>query len=231
MVFLTVLAACGSPAGPEPADGAVLFIGNSLTATNDLPGLVTHLSRAIGAEIPTTAVIGAGVSLQDHWADGGALAEIGRGGWRAVVMQQGPSTLPASRKHLILWTGTFADAIRDAGSTPYLYMVWPPLSGDWDRGAESYRLAAESADAGLFPVAEAFRAAWRRDPDLQLLGPDDFHPSPLGTYLAAVVIVAQLEGVSPLGFPSAVEGQLAVDPAVATLLQQAAAEAIEAHAR
>lgn len=107
-------------------------------------------------------------------------------------------------------------------------MIWPPLTGDWQQGIESYRMAAESAGAGLFPVAEAMRAAWNRDPELDLLDGDAFHPAPKGTYLAAVVIVAQLLDRSPIGLAHTVPGYVTLTPDVALLLQEVAREAIEA---
>jgi len=52
------------------------------------------------------------------------------------------------------------------------------------------------------PAGEAWRAAWRRDSTLALYGPDAFHPSILGTYVAALVIYGGLTGRSPLGLPA-----------------------------
>lgn len=229
-----LLLACGPGMAPAPADaptGGVLFIGNSLTGSNDLPGVVRALSSAAGVPLSTTALVAGGASLEDHWRAGAALDAIDGGGWRAVVLQQGPSTQPESRRHLVRWSGDFAARAREAGAAPWLYMVWPPADGDWASGMAAYREAAERADAGLFPVAEAFQAAWRRDPALPLLGDDGFHPSPLGTYLAALVIVAQLAERSPAGLPIEIDGHPAIDPAVAALLQAAAAEAIERHGK
>jgi hypothetical protein len=54
----------------------------------------------------------------------------------------------------------------------------------------------------LLPVGEAWRAAWRRDPEMPLYGPDGFHPTATGTYLAALVIYQQISGRSPVGLPA-----------------------------
>ena len=44
-------ASCGSTAPGLPDDGlSVLFVGNSLTAANDLPGMVAALAGAAGVE-------------------------------------------------------------------------------------------------------------------------------------------------------------------------------------
>jgi hypothetical protein len=61
---------------------------------------------------------------------------------------------------------------------------------------------------------------------------DDLHPSRLGTYLTALVMVGELLNRSPVGLSTriSVEGEsrytLEVPAPVARLLQQAAAEAV-----
>src|SRR5581483_2484722 len=98
----------------------------------------------------------------------------------------------------------FAAEARRAGARPALYMVWPSASmaEDFDGVSASYREAAEKVDGLLFPVGEAWRAAWRRDPKLALYGPDGFHPTVAGSYLAALVMYEQLYHRSPVGLPS-----------------------------
>jgi hypothetical protein len=49
----------------------LLFIGNSLTAANDLPGLVATLAQAGGQQRPDTRMVAVGgFSLEDHWNQG-----------------------------------------------------------------------------------------------------------------------------------------------------------------
>jgi hypothetical protein len=62
-----------------------------------------------------------------------------------------------------------------------------------------------------------------RNPSLALYGSDGFHPSSLGTYTAALTIVAVIYNRSPVGLPA-----LGVPAATALLLQESAAEAIAA---
>ena len=40
-------------------------------------------------------------------------------------MQQGPSALRESEDNLKVWAKRFADAAREAGTTPALLTVWP----------------------------------------------------------------------------------------------------------
>jgi hypothetical protein len=102
-------------------------------------------------------------------------------------------------------------------------MVWPESDRReaFDAVSQSYTRAAEDVNGILFPVGEAWRAAWRRDPDVPLYGPDGFHPTPTATYLAALVIYQQVTGRSPVGLPAST--QMSAERAL--LLQQAAQEA------
>jgi hypothetical protein len=84
----------------------------------------------------------------------------------------------------------------------------------------SYRQAAAAAHATFLPAGEAWQAAWRRSPRLPLYGPDGFHPSKLGTTLAALVIASRLTGTPPARIA------LPYPATTAKLLRAAAAEAI-----
>ena len=81
------------------------------------------------------------------------------------------------------------------------------------------------------PAGEAWRIARARDSRVELYGPDGFHPTPEGTYLAALVLYGTLYAQSPVGSPGRLsdrDSRVLVDipPARARLLQEAAAEAI-----
>jgi hypothetical protein len=82
----------------------------------------------------------------------------------------------------------------------------------------------------LLPAGDAWRAAWRRDGTLALYGRDGFHPAPLGSYLAALVISQRLSGRSAVGLPATLTPPsgafpaIALTPRQATVLQESAAE-------
>jgi hypothetical protein len=218
-------------AGRRRTPFRVLFIGNSLTESNDLPRLVAALSVVAGDDPPlqSASVAYGGFALEDHLVQGDAPRAIAQGGWDVVTLQQGPSTLPESRVNLIEYTKRFDTLIRAAGAWTAIYGVWTDASRmfAFDDGIESYRQAAEAVDGILCPAALAWKVAWRRDPSLPLYGPDNFHPSPLGTYLAALVIYAELRDKSPVGLPSDVSipgFRYVVDPAQARICQLAAEE-------
>ena len=212
------------PGPGDPIDGRVLFIGNSLTEANGLPAMVETLSRqGGGTPISTASVVVGGFSLEDHWNQGTAQRRIAEGGWSIVVLQQGPSSLPESQVALREWTARFAAIIRANGARPALYMVWPESTrrDAFDAVSRSYTRAAEDVDGMLFPVGEAWRGAWRRDPDMPLYGPDGLHPTPTATYLAALVIYQQISGRTPVGLPALI--QMPADRV--RILQEAAQEA------
>jgi hypothetical protein len=71
----------------------VLFIGNSLTSVNDLPGTVSAIARAAGDSLSVAGVVAMGLALIDHYHGATeALAAIRRGGWDYVVLQQRPTS-------------------------------------------------------------------------------------------------------------------------------------------
>ncbi len=214
---------------PPPGTDRVLFVGNSLTEGNDLPLMVEALSASGGHALSVDSVTYGGVALEDHW-NLGTQNRIAAGGFRFVVLQQGPSALPDSRANLREWTRRFDEVIRRAGGRTALYMVWPESyrTGAFPDVAASYRLAAQDVDGILLPAGEAWVAAWRRDRGLRLYGPDGVHPTELGTYLAALTIYGGLTEASPVGLPSRLSlrnGRVIEIPADQAALVQAAAEA------
>lgn len=191
-------------AGPATAEppSRVLFIGNSLTYWNELPWLVEAMAAAKGLLLSSEVVTRADASLEDHW-NPSIRERIRGGGFKYVVLQQGPSSLPESRRNLREWTQRFAEEIRAAGAIPALYMVWPDRSrrAFFPQVIESYRLANADVKGVLLPAGEAWLASWELEPGLDLYGPDNFHPSRLGTYAAAATILSGLTGASPIGLP------------------------------
>jgi hypothetical protein len=223
---------------PRREGRPVLFIGNSLTYFNDLPLIVEALADSVpglAAEQRLAVAMAAypDFALYDHWAEGSAVRALERNRWDTVVLQQGSSALDESRQLLREWTIQFDEKIKAAGARTAMYAVWPSQSRqfDFDRVNESYTLAAADVNGMLFPVGEAWRAAWSRDAAMQLYSPDGLHPTVRGSYVGALVIASMLLDRSPVGMPGALKLRngktIAIPAAEASLLQQAALEAIE----
>ena len=115
--------------------------------------------------------------------------------------------------------------IKKAGGRTALYMVWPSRArrGDFAGVSQSYAAAAKDVKGLLLPAGDAWRAAWAADTALPLYGPDGFHPSPVGTYLAALVIYEQIFASPPPAGPVPAAAQ-----PVAAVLRRVAHETLVA---
>ncbi len=233
---LLALSACSLGTAPDVPEGAlkVLFIGNSLTYFNDLPRTVAQLASSAGAQQCYCYPIAyPDFALEDHYDFRQAVTALEEEDWDFVVMQQGPSALAASKVDLITWATVFDEMIDENGATPIMYGVWPQDDRlfDFPNVADSYRSAAIAINGLFAPAGEAWQKAWERDSTLPLYGPDGFHPSEMGTYLAALVVFQRIYSRSPEGVQATALVDGRVQPwnlALVQLLQAAAADANEA---
>ncbi len=190
LVCALAFASYGAEPAPPEEGLSVLFIGNSLTYSNRLPKMLEGLLEAgVSAAATVEAVAFPNFGLQEHWVRGKTRKKLAGGDWDVVIFQQGPSATEG-RPSLLEYSRLFSGEIVRLGARPALFMVWPARarSFDFDGVADSYRTAAELNDALLLPAGDAWREAWKRDPDLALYDRDEFHPSQLGSYLAALVM-------------------------------------------
>ena len=184
------------------ADFKILFIGNSLTRSNDLPALVREIGGLDDVTLVTTEVLFNDYSLEDHWNNGMARKRIRNSKFDFVVCQQGPSALEESRKLLIEYSERFAHESNVSNARFALYMVWPWLSRsfDLDNVIYSYTEAAKVTNAVLCPAGLAWKNAWKEDKSLRLYSRDDFHPNMKGSVLTALTIYTSLFNKTNLDF-------------------------------
>jgi hypothetical protein len=234
-VALLLCASCLSSKSalePLPAGGHhVLFVGNSLTYTNDLPATVAAIAAAAGDTIRVAMEAGADLALIDHLTGGtSAVARIAQGGWEYVVLQQGPTPAGICRDSLVLWTKLFDAHIRAVGAKSALLMVWPIIGvgPPIDDVRISFQMAAQAVNGVFLPAGEAWRAALTADATIPVYGADGFHPSAIGTFLTALVIYERVTGhdprsLGPLAFSNG--RPLALPEPTIRILQSAAHEA------
>jgi hypothetical protein len=171
----------------------------------------------------------ANFALEDHWNEGSAARALRGQRWDYVVMQQGPSSLPENQLHLATWSARFAPLIAEAKGRAVLYQVWPQRSRPQDfSGVKAAYQNAASQVGGLFaPAGEAIRAALTGSPELPVLEGDGFHPTPMGTLLAAYVLYERMSGRQVTGLP-APTGFGSLPPSTLLHLQELAHAAVTA---
>lgn len=214
----------------------VLFVGNSFTFTNDIPGLTVALSRAAEAkpELVVDSHVVGGATLEQHWNDGAARAKIRSTDWDIVVLQeQSQRPLKAFGRDALFYpyARKFADEVRAVGAIPLFYMTWarPDMPGvPQQQWTESYADLTKELTAECAPVGVAFERFKQAFPGTALTTDGNGHPSPHGAYLAACTFYAALYRKSPEGLPNRAEtgsASVTVSAAEAAAMQKAAWEA------
>ena len=219
------------PEVPSFPDGTtrVLFIGNSLTSVEDVPGRVVQIARQYGDSSVRVAMIAApNYALIDHLAGSAARAALTESRWEFVVLQQGPSSLPENQLLLRDWSALFAPLIRDAGAMSVHYGVWPHRSRPLDMPAveRAYYDAARHVQGEFAGAGTAWYRALAVQPSLPLYAADGLHAAPMGAYLSALVLASRILGRDPTTLPPVAPGVRA-DTSTVRLLQRIARDVLE----
>lgn len=221
---------------------SVLFIGNSYVYSNDLPGVLSQLTTNLGKKVTVDSKVNGGYTFQNHVNDAQTYAKIDEKPWDVVVLQgqsQEPS-FPDSQVNTstIPFAMRLADSVyanNTCGNVMY-FMTWGRKNGDsqWvgintfekmnNRLYNAYmRMADSSNHAMVSPVGSVWAYVRANHPTIELYVPDESHPSPAGTYLAACTFYTSLFQSSPVG--ATYYGGL--DAATAGILQEASAYVLD----
>lgn len=194
LFFLGLTFLCYGQAGTTNKAVSILFVGNSLTYTNDLPKLVKQAAKKNGISVRTEMIAYPNYAIMDHWNDGSIGQKIATEKYDYVIVQQGPSS-QAEGKELLLDAGKkFAELCALHQTSLCFFMVWPALQHyrNFDDVINNYREAAVVNKAILCPVGEVWKAHFEQTQNLDYYGPDGFHPSLKGSKAAAETIVMTL---------------------------------------
>ena len=208
----------------------VLFIGNSFTARNDLPGLIARLAAARGKTLEHRLASAGGASLRTHWNAGEALKAIQGGEYDHVVLQE-QSTLPVKNaKRMHENVRLFGEAIKAAGARTALYVTWARQHEPESQQAiiDAYAFLGRELGATVVPVGLAWQRFLGKHDRPVLHDKDQSHPTLAGSYLTACVFLVVLFGESPVGLGGEVDGLSAKDLA---LLQKVAWQTCSSTAR
>ena len=186
------------------SERSLLFIGNSLTYVNDLPAMVARVAEAAHDTVRVAMVAGPNLAVIDHVnGSSDAVAQVGKGGWSFVVLQQGPTPGGVCRDTLVLAAMRLAPRIREGGSRAALFLPWARrgFPQSLEGAGESATLAARAVGGVVAPIGIAWRDALRADPSAPLYGSDGYHPAPAGTLLSALTIYERLFGEDVRAIP------------------------------
>ncbi|MFN5357152.1 MAG: PKD domain-containing protein [Bacteroidota bacterium] len=203
------------------AQKRVLFVGNSYTAANNLPQMLSDLADSMGDSIVFASNTPGGYTFQLHSSDANTLGLIQSQPWDYVVLQeqsQRPS-FPQSQVNVevypyaqqldslirlnnsctetvfyMTWGRKYGDASNCA--------TWPPVctySGMQEQLRLSYLNMGNDNNALVAPCGIAWQQSVSIDSTINLWVSDNSHPSLEGTYLNACVFYATLFRRSPIG--------------------------------
>ncbi len=196
-----------------------LFIGNSYTYVNDLPGLVQEIASSKGNSFIHQSHTPGGSTLSQHATNISVQNLLNTAEWDYVILQdqsQNPSFPPVQvASQVYPYAESLCESIRQENncSQPVFFMTWGRENGDaqncifyeplctyegmQDRLIESYTEMAEDNNSGLAPVGIAWKNIRENYPAIDLYASDGSHPSIHGSYLAACVFYSVLFNETP----------------------------------
>ncbi len=200
----------------RPHSNNMLFIGNSFTQRNNVPGLLAEMAAARDLCVQRELISVGGASLRNHWNAGRAAKAIETGDYDYVVLQE-QSTLPvknAKRMAENVWL--FDQAIKRVGSKTVLYMTWARQHTPEAQQAitDAYNAIGHELGAIVVPVGLAWQNFLAKHDKPVLHDRDQSHPTLAGSYLAACVFLAVLLKRNPVGIESGPAGLDQQDMAV-----------------
>jgi hypothetical protein len=246
VAIVFVLAACGGSGGADPApppfkpppppppptvtgEISLLFMGNSHTTVNNLPGMVVEIVRAANPGRTVQAVVSPSwMFLEERAADAASLELVRGNRWTYVVLQAQKYSESGRFDYPIEGAVALVRLARTVGALPILFPEWPRRGIDETQRIYDLHVSiARREPACVAPIPQAFDLAAARDATLVLHAADGNHSAPAGAFLAALVIAATTAGVVPDQLPALpIAG---VEPAVQAQLRRAAAETVLAY--
>ena len=172
----------------------MLFIGNSFTTRNDLPGLLSAIAEAGAcATIESRVIAAGGASLRRHW-NAGAADTISDGKWDYVLFQE-QSRLPIKNgKRFHENVREFVPVMKESCATMVLFMTWARKHEPENQKllTDSYNSIGKELAATVVPVGSAWREMLEKHDTPELYAEDGSHPTLAGSYLAACVFYTTL---------------------------------------
>ncbi len=214
-LFVLLLAAL--PARAQQTD--VLFVGNSYTATNDLPNMFRQIALSLGEPVNTTMQAPGGYTFANHLFDPATQNTIASQQWDYVVLQEQSlrGALPTNETFSNIDATALNYDIQESSECAYpvFFMTWGYENGynltSWEYPElntyagmqqalrDNYTQFALENEGYVSPVGWAWKHVRDTHPDIELYQADESHPSVAGTYLAACVFYCTIFRESCVG--------------------------------
>ena len=218
----------------------ILFIGNSYTYVNDLPGTLYNIALSGQDTIVYDSSAPGGYTFQNHTNNSTTLAKINAAHWHYVILQeqsQLPSFPPSQVQTEVYPYAEILDSLIHVNyscTKTVFYMTWgrkygdasncgfyPPVCTFEGMGArlrQSYLEMGDMFECPVAPVGMAWKKSRELDSTINLWSGDNSHPSVAGTYLTACVFYSTIfkKHTAGLSYISS------LNPATALFLQQVA---------
>ncbi|MBN2516883.1 MAG: SGNH/GDSL hydrolase family protein [Deltaproteobacteria bacterium] len=213
----------------------VLFIGNSYTYYNDLPGMISQLAASSDEfqQLDTRMIAVGYKTLEWHYGNPETLDAIKQADRDIVVLQEHSMRPVEDRDKMFDYASKLDGEIKSSGARTVLYLTWARKHiPEMQEGlTDAYLTLAGKLGATVAPVGMAWQKALRTNPDFKLHKRDKSHPDLLGSYLAACVFYATFFRSSPVGLTGTiVDGSneiLTLQEKKAGLLQSIAWETVK----
>lgn len=172
----------------------ILFVGNSLTYTNNLPDLVRKAAKAKGIKVNSKMIAFPNYAIIDHWNDGQVKKLISSKKFDFVIVQQGPSSQDEGREMLIENGKEYKNLCELNDTKLCFFMVWPSIANyqTFDNVIKNHRDAAAINNSILLPVGEIWKKHIDSTKSYEYYSSDGFHPSIKGSQITAQLIVEYL---------------------------------------
>lgn len=191
----------------------VLFIGNSYTYTNDLPGMFTALAASLGEDVVTGMSAPGGYTFNLHTQNTATLNALAQSDWDVVVLQE-QSQLPSFplgqvETECFPYAAALVDLARQANPCvePVFLMTWGRENGDAQNCAswppvctyegmqallrERYLQMAIDNSATCAPAGAVWREHRALHPGIGLYT-DGSHPNAIGSFIASTVLFSTI---------------------------------------
>lgn len=200
VLLLAILAGCAATSAKQPPGPRVLFVGNSLTYYNDLPGIVQAMYAAAvpGRAIGTDMLAQGGARIADHLKAGRMAALLAERRYDVVVLQD-LGGFPACGKTFpgcqdaVASVCEAAKQVRQAGAKPILFGTWQGRREAQQALSEVSR--DEAAHCGL-ELVDVGAAMQRFRGEMADVSPwhEDGHPDLAGSWIAGAAMTRALVG-------------------------------------